>query len=165
MSIFPERQRGFTLIELMIVIVIVSVLSAIALPAYQGYVVRSKMAEPLAALDDAKERVSEYVAANRRFPRNANYFTVDFSTRNSEIVHALNWAPKPPVNGGRVYLVAEIYASVVEGGAPDALDLLHFQLSGSTNADWSMSWECLPGNGTDSDTALPIKYLPASCSG
>jgi len=163
---FPSKaRRGFTLIELMIVIAIVSVLSALALPVYQNYVVRAKLAEPLAMLDEAKEHVAEYVAANRRYPGSARYFAVDFSTRNSDIVYALAWAPKPPANGQSFYLAAEIYASVVEGGAPDASDLLHFQLSGSTNADGSMSWECLPGYGTDRDTAVPVKYLPATCSG
>ena len=160
-----KAQRGFTLIELMIVVAIMSVLSALALPVYRSYVVRSKMAEPLAALDEAKELIAEYVATQRRYPGDVRHFAVNFSTRNSDIMHALTWAPKPPANGESFYLAAEIYASVVEGGAKDPANVVAFQLSGSTNADWSMTWECLPGYGAARDNALPIKYLPSTCSG
>jgi type IV pilus assembly protein PilA len=67
---FMNRQNGFTLIELMIVIAILGILMAIAIPAYQDYLVRAKASEALLAMAPAKMGVSEFVNANGRFPNN-----------------------------------------------------------------------------------------------
>src|SRR5690349_666657 len=61
-------QKGFTLIELMIVVAIVGILAAIALPAYQDYTVRSKVSEGLSLVSGAKTAVSETYASTGNWP-------------------------------------------------------------------------------------------------
>ncbi len=57
-----QRPNGFTLIELMIVVAIIGILAAIAIPAYSDYIVRSKVSEAVASLSACKTSVSEYIA-------------------------------------------------------------------------------------------------------
>src|SRR5882757_8550123 len=68
LSMFRQVQKGFTLIELMIVIAIIGILAAIAIPAYQNYTIRSQVTEGLSLADGWKSSISEFFAQNGTRP-------------------------------------------------------------------------------------------------
>lgn len=163
MKMQHKAQQGFTLIELMIVIAIVGILAAIALPAYQDYIVRSKMSEPLAVLAEGKTTVAEYVAANGRFPTDADAFGLNTALRDrSDIIRSID-VTDPPVADSPIYITANVHTSVWDGSVKSDANFAQFSLSGSTNPDGTMTWDCIPGGG--SGTAMQTKYLPANCRG
>jgi type IV pilus assembly protein PilA len=163
MKMNQKAQQGFTLIELMIVIAIVGILAAIALPAYQDYIVRAKMSEPLAALAEGKTTVAEYVAANGNFPSDSAAFGLNTSDRDaSDYIDSIS-VTEGLLPGATVYLTANVDETVWTGGTA-AGTTAGFSLSGSTNSDGTMTWDCVPHDGTGSG-GIERKYLPANCRG
>ena len=152
-NIQRSRQQGFTLIELMIVIAIVGVLAAIALPAYQDYTVRARMSEPMARLAEAKTTIAEFYAATGGLP------TAEQSGLNSsptEIIALVTYAS----TGNQPIVRAIVHDSVMPSESADA----SFELFGTLDATQrTIRWECRPGTG--SENAVPNNYLPANCRG
>jgi type IV pilus assembly protein PilE len=64
----PSRQQGFTLIEIMIVVAIVAILAAIALPSYKDYVLRGRLTEAIAGVSDGRTKMEQFFADNRTYP-------------------------------------------------------------------------------------------------
>jgi type IV pilus assembly protein PilA len=138
-------QQGFTLIELMIVVAIVGILAAIALPAYQDYVIRSKMSEGVAATAACKTSISEYVSTKNAWPADAD--TAGCSTLATQYVSAL------AVNANGVIVVNTVCTgSKSGGGASDCILTLAPQFSALPDiTGWS-----------GSHSACDAKYVPSN---
>src|SRR5690348_2555473 len=146
-------QKGFTLIELMIVVAIIAILAAIAIPAYQDYVVRSQVSEGMSLLDGAKTAVAEYYSNKGSWPSNNG---------------AAGLASASSITGKYVESVT-ISSGIIEAkfsnSAPQvankALNGLVLALSPVSGTDaGSTAWHCATTN-----TTVPQKYLPSSCRG
>ena len=145
-----QVQKGFTLIELMIVIAIVGILAAVALPAYQDYTVRAKMSEALATSGEAKTNVTEYYVANGYLPANS----ADAGVRgnvDTDIVNSVKYM------GTATTTLGNIRVTVKAVGGSIANDN-YFELSAMGTAGGTIQWKCIPGT-------VPGKYLPANCRG
>jgi type IV pilus assembly protein PilA len=81
-------QQGFTLIELMIVVAIIGILAAVALPAYQDYTVRAKVSEVMLAASSAKLGVAEYVTTYSALPPQASFIP---ESQTSRYVSGVTW--------------------------------------------------------------------------
>ena len=152
-----QIQHGFTLIELMIVVAIVGILAAIAIPAYQDYTKRARVTEGLALADAAKTAVTEYYASNNAFaasgssPYNTSYGLAGAASITGSSVGSLS------VLASGVIQVA--YNSTVSSGAQ--LDLVPTITSGSVT--WVCTYTGTGGGTTAIANQLSANWVPSTC--
>jgi len=155
-----SMQQGFTLIELMIVVAIIGILAAIALPAYQDYMVRAKLTEVMTMAAGHKTTVSEYYQAMGTFP-SAALSGIDFAAapNGSEYVLTVGYTTTPSAGGND--LAQLIYT--LQGFNIAAVDGQQFVMAGVASTQ-GIQWECdNTAAGQNTMTNVPPKYLPANC--
>jgi len=144
-----KQQKGFTLIELMIVIAIIGILAAIAIPAYQDYTIRSKVSEGLALAGAAKLAVAETVDSTGSYPGTAN---ISYGLPTAASI-AGNYVSAVEAAGTTGIITITFNNSV--GGNPSANGNT-IQLTPDTTSIGAMKWVCCGGT-------MQPKYLPATC--
>ena len=130
-------QKGFTLIELMIVIAIIGILAAVALPAYQDYTIRAKASELILAASSGKNMVTEYILLNNAVPTQAQ---LTLSPIAQGMVASVTW------NGAAI---------VVNGSFTPLGATVILTMTPTNNAGSGVTWACGANAGT--------RYLPSNC--
>ena len=150
-----KQQKGFTLIELMIVIAIIGILAAIAIPAYQDYTIRSKVSEGLNLAGAAKLAVAETYDSTGGMPSTGN---ASFGLPTAGSI-AGNYVSSVTVStvGSQGGVVTILYKATV-GGNPNA-GSNSITLTPNTSSIGAMGWDCSGA----SAPVMPNKYLPATC--
>ena len=154
-------QKGFTLIELMIVVAIIGILAAIAIPAYQDYLTRSKVSEGLTLAEGAKTSVSENAANGTPF---AQGWTAPGVTNNVAGVvigatGAITITYTAAVGGGGTLIMTPVDGSAAAGTA---------LVAGTPPATGSITWICKANGSANANAAavagtLLSKFAPAAC--
>lgn len=144
-----RKQGGFTLIELMSAVGIVSILASVALPAYRDYSVRAKVTEGIVQMSAAKSSVAEYYQTRGILPPGGDNMAAGITQLvNTPYVESVDWH-----NDQRI----EIEFNEVALGISGQLEL---QLDPEISPEGVMTWRCGHDNNT---TATNLKYTPFDC--
>ncbi|OOZ43041.1 hypothetical protein BOW52_00485 [Solemya elarraichensis gill symbiont] len=150
-----RKAQGFTLIELMIVVAIIGILAALALPAYQDYTKRAKVSEGILAASTCKTSITEKVQGDNTFPA-AGTVGCEKGSAASPVSNYVDEVDSG--DDGLIIITFNANLCVAEDGDCETADLT-LKAQGIVRSNIP-GWDCgVPAHGTDVDAA----FLPSSC--
>jgi type IV pilus assembly protein PilA len=149
-----RRHKGFTLIELMIVVAIIGILAAIAIPAYQEYIARSQASEAMQLLGGAKAPMAEFFGDKGRWPTGPGSVMGNLAGKYVATIYYAAGSPTAPTSPS-LAITAQYRPSGVSA-------LLQGRTMSYETTTGGRLWRCSPGT---SGSAVLAKYLPAACRG